>query len=165
MDNIIIDFKYKLFNSEEWIKKIISIDEYFDLSLLDNEEKLDIYSLPMHDNLIEYIDCERQKIYQISVDIIDIAANCKLYFFQTFWNNHKNWLVERIDTNDGSENYHELIISTVLPHETSNNTELDYEIIRFLKKDNDVKCLYHGIVRDNSDGSQSEVLIEPVVCK
>ncbi|MCL2047800.1 MAG: hypothetical protein FWG87_03640 [Defluviitaleaceae bacterium] len=160
MDNISIDFKYKLYNSDKWLKKSITLEEYFDLSLLDKGEQLDVESLPRHDNLINYIDSERQNVYQISVDIIDIAANRKLHFFYTFWNNQKNWLVEVIETNDGCENHHEIIITTVLPREASNNSEPDYEIMRFLKKEDDIKCLYHGIVRDNIDGSQGEVLIE-----
>jgi len=160
LDNIVIDYKYKLFNSDEWLKKNIRVSVYFDLSLLDKEEQLDIYSLPMYDDLVEYLDCDRTKIHQISVNIIDVLSNCKLHYFQTFWNSNKNWLIERIETVDDRVDYYELIISTVLPHEISNNSESDYEIMRFRKEDDDIKCLYHGVVRDNADGSQSEVLIK-----
>jgi len=159
MDNIFIDFKYKFNYSDEWLKKNITLNEYFDLSLLDEGEQLEVFSLPLYDYPIDYIDCERQKILQISVDITDKVKNCKLHLFQTFWNNQENWLIERIDKIDDCEKYHELIISTVLPREISNNSEPDYEIMRFLKKDNDIKCSYHGIIRDNTDGSQSEIRV------
>jgi len=160
MDNIVIDYKYKLFHSDEWLKKSIAVSVYFDLSLLDEEEQLDIHSVPMHNMPYEYLDCDRKEIHQISVGITNVISNCKLHFFQTFWNNGENWLIERTDTVDDQIDYQELIISTVLPLEISNNSEADYEIMRFLKKDCDIKCLYHGVVRDNTDGSQSEVLIE-----
>jgi hypothetical protein len=159
LDNIIIDYKYKLFHAEEWLRKSIAVSVYFDLSSLDEEEQLDIYSVPMYNNLIEYIDCNKKDIHQIYVDIVDVLSNRKLHFFQTFWNNNENWLIERIDSVNERIEYHELIISTVLPREISNNSELDYEIMRFQKKEDDIKCLYHGVVRDNADGSQSEIII------
>ena len=162
-NNIVIDFKYKLNKSDTWLKKDITVEEYFDLDYLDEGEPIVVDSVPLYNDFIDYIkntDCEKQQISKISIDIIDTVTNCKLHFYQTFWNKQENWIVERIDTIDGNEiNYHEFIISTVLPREISNNTELDYEIIRFQKKESDINFLFHSIIRDNADGSQSEILM------
>ena len=163
MDNITIDFKYKPFNSEEWFIKHMTVEEYFDLALLEENEKLTINSIPLHDNFIDYFDCERKTIHQISIDIVDTVNDCKLHFLQSFWNEQKNWLVVCVDTIGDVEEYRELIISTELPVAIDKGAELSYEIMRFSIKERDINCLYHviGFIHNNQGGCQDDILIEP----
>ena len=162
-EHIIIEFKYKTFASDDWNINDIPVKEYFDLSMLDEGEDLKSDSVPMYSNLIDYFDDEHRQIFQISLDIIDTKNNTKLHIFKSFWNDQNNWICERIDIIDGTINYHEIIIESELPTETTRNSEKDYEIMRFLLEEEGVKCLYHGIIHDNEDGSQSEISVEPKI--
>lgn len=159
--HIIIEFKYKILGSEKWYFKNISVDEYFDFSMLDEGEILDVGSIPMHTHLIDYFDDEERKIRQIFISLTDNIKNEKLQFTQILWNNQNNTIVERIDRVDGVISYHEFIIETLLPTEITGNTEKNYEVLRFSPKEDGIDCWYHGFIHDNADGSQSEICIEP----
>lgn len=159
--HITIEFKYKIFGSEEWHIKDISVDEYFDFSMLDEDEILDIDCVPMYTHLIDYFDDKARKIRQIFISLTDKTKNETLQFTQTFWNNQNNSIVERLDSVDGIISYHEFIVETLLPTKITRNAEKDYEVLRFSPKEDGIKCWYHGFIHDNADGSQSEICIKP----
>ena len=72
--------------------------------------------------------------------------------------------MERIDTIDECEQYHEWIISTELPAVLNpENSELTYQVMRIRKKENDIRCVYDviGFIHNNSPGSPSDIVIEP----
>ena len=159
--HIIIEFKYKILDSKEWRVNDITVDEYFDFSVLEEGEMLDIDSVPMCSHLIEYFDDEHRQISEIFVSVTDKRKGEKRQFAQTFWNDQNSSILERIDTVGEVRSYHEFIIETLLPTEITRNPEKDYEIIRFSPEEGGVKCWYHGIIHDNADGSQCELSIEP----
>ena len=156
---IIIELKYKEIDSDEWRIKDITVKEYFDFSMLDEGEELEIDSVPRYNNLIDYFNDKQRQITQIYIDIIDTKRNMKLHFLQLFWNNQNNWICERIDTVNGVIDYQGFIIESLLPIEITNNRKKDYEILRFSLEKEGIKREYHGIIHDNEDGSQSEIII------
>lgn len=160
-DHIVIEFKYKILGSDDWFINDIAVEEYFDFSMLDEGEELESDSVPMFNNLIDYFNDEHQQISQIFISITDKKNNEKIQFSQLFWNGQNCWILERIDTTNGIRNYHEYIIETLLPAEITKNPEKSYEIIRFSPEKEGIKCWYHGIINDNADGSQSEIIIDP----
>jgi len=162
MSNINIEFKYKLQDIEDWQVFPISVEQYFDMSLLSCQE-ISVDSIPLHNNFIDYLDCDRQQVFQICINIIDISTNAKLHFFQTFWNEQRNWLIERIDTINKCDKYHELIISTELPSILNpEKSELSYQVMRFRKKENDIKCVYDviGFIHNNPNGFPNDIIIK-----
>lgn len=156
-EHIAIEFKYKILGSEQWHLREISVDEYFDFSMLDEGEILEVDCIPMYDDLIDYFEDKDRKIRQIFICLTDKIKNKKLQFTKTLWNNQNNTVVERIDSIDGVISYHEFIITTLLPTEVTGNDEKDYEILRFSPKEDSIECWYHGFIHDNADGSQSEI--------
>jgi hypothetical protein len=160
-DHIDIEFKYRMSGVEEWLIKSIAVEEYFDFSELEEDELLEVDSLTIYDDLIEYIEDERRQVSQIIIIITDKIKNKKRQFNQTFWNDQNNYILERIDHAGAVVDYHEFIIETLLPQKTTGNIENDYEIIRFSPGEEGPKCWLHSIIHDNADGSQSEIRIEP----
>lgn len=158
--HINIEFKYKVSGFKEWCVHGISVEEYFDFSMLEEGERLRADSIPLYNQLIEYLFDERRPISQIFISIEDKIKNEKLQFSQTFWNSGQNSILERVDTAAGVRSYQEFIIETLIPTEITGNTEKDYEIIRFSPKEDGVKCWYHGVIHENADGSQRQLYME-----
>lgn len=157
---ITINFHYLCTDSKSWEKFPLTIDEYFNLEELEPNDIVDVDSIPIHNDLLDYLPITtKAKIRKIKVELLDNMNQKKITFNQTFWNNQINWNLERKDFDRDSVIYHETIISIVIPSEIASNTQNTYEILRFTHDGNGTDCIYHGYISDNIDGSQDEILI------
>lgn len=161
-DNINVIFKYLCRDSTQWVNYCIAPYEYFDMKQLDYGESLEIDSIPLYNDLIDYLpETIRKQIFKINIELSSNCVKKTIAFFQVFWNNQNNFSLDRKDFEKNKLVYHEKIISTIIPPEITISKNNVYEILRFVYAKDNVDLVYHGIINDNSDGSQSEILISP----
>ncbi len=157
---ITVNYQYLGTDSKSWEQFPLTADEYFNLEELESKDILEVDSIPIHNDLLEYLPVTiKAKIQKIKVDLINNTAQKKITFNQTYWNNQVNCYLERKDFEKDFLIYHETIISIVVPSEIAKSTQNKYEILRFIHGKNETDCIYHGYISDNIDGSQDEILI------
>ncbi len=155
-----IDFCYLSKGCSEWVKLSIRPDEYFDIAQLEKNELLDIDSIPIYDNLLDYLpESIRNEIINISLIISNSSSQSKLWFSQYLWNNQENYNLDRKEYKKDNLVYHEIIISTIVPSSIAIYHDNVYEILRFVYSINSVDSSYHAFIIDKPDGSQEEILI------
>jgi len=144
-----IAISYKLVHDNNWITITLSPDDYF---LPDQEDDISIDSIPAYDHAIDYlVNISYLEIKSTLINLSDNESNQSITITETFWNTFKNRIIERIDSGL-SVTYNEIIVQSII-NDHPNVTE----VIRFVREDNG--CLtpvYHGLITDNADGSQSE---------
>lgn len=139
-----IKIEYILKGQNEFIRREISNEEYFDLG--ENEE-IEVNSIPKFSQPYLYLN---KSIKEILLVILSIEIkNEKRIFKQAIWNNGNNILTERIDI--GRENYKEIILSIKI--DESNNL---YETIRIFVGENFTVPTYHSLIYTDKNGVDIE---------
>ena len=146
-NNFSIEIQYKILDEISWKKIILSPDLYFDL---DDDEEIEVDSVPKYLSPLNYIEGQIQNVQNIKILINDFKNKASRTLFYTYWNNQRSFIAERIDyINDVKST--EIVISADI-QENSRVTD----ILRAIRKDGVLVPIYHGIIKDNPDGSQEE---------
>jgi len=162
--NIEIVISYKIQN-DDWQSIKIEPRDYFDGNNygVDEEEfEIDIDSLPLFDNAIDYIildDKGKKNISYTKLSVTDIDSKEKKTIKESYWNNQKNICAERVDFNsDGSVDYHEIIITSLVQDDPD---EAVLEIMRFPKKDDLFTPAFHSFITEDQKWMIFESVILP----
>jgi hypothetical protein len=148
--NVKIEIYYQLIDSRDWIFLELTPDEYFDL---EPDEKVELDCLPRYNHAIEYLDVENEQVIATKIILIDEILQAKRSIVERYWNHGRNRAIERTDI--GEYPYWEMILEV----QVSANPPL-WEIIRLAREDGVITPLYHGFIKDNNDGSQTETQIK-----
>jgi hypothetical protein len=131
----IIKFEYLRINGKESVTFELSPEAYFDL---DPGEDVEINSVPLYLQPFQYVDVDVSELVFVKLHI-EIGSEKKI-FNQTFWNQGKNFLTERIDF--GKEPYRELILTVKIDEKTDT-----YEVLRlFFSKEDIIIPTYHSLI-------------------
>ncbi|EGO63792.1 hypothetical protein [Acetonema longum] len=150
MIDIIIQFQEE--GDLDWKAIELTPEDYFDLNYLDQNEILEIDSIPVYNHAIDYLKNLQKCVNKvISTKITIQEADKQISITEYYWNNQQNSIVERIDY-IRSEKVLELIITSV----KVKNDPVVWEIIRFVRIDGILVPQLHSFITDNPDGSQSE---------
>jgi hypothetical protein len=134
-NNLSVQLKYKLRDEGSWREKDISLAEYFDL---EEDKKSAMDSVPMYMHAVEYLDKSSADIEFTIVTIADGNTSKLVEIRETFWNEGKNRIVERIDLIKNELVYNEVIVQV----EYSSS---EFETIRFEREGRINKLTYHSI--------------------
>lgn len=143
---VAIEIQYKLEGSEKWEVINLSPEEYFEL---EEGEEPDIDCTPRHNNIIDYIESNVNKVVNIKTVITNTETKTERRFIDTYWNNQKNFIIERIDSSNGFDDV-EIIIETKI-----NENPNVYQIIRIVRKDGILIPVLHDFVTENADGTET----------
>lgn len=148
--SIDVEIKYRYDGSEKWNCKKLTEAEYFDMKYLDENEKPDVDSIPLHFyNNADYLK-DSENIKQIVTTITDKRAK-KIVTYSVF---PDVTIGERyISRTTGVE--HEIIVDKTL----ENNSEWKvYEILRFSRNSNGAfDLVFRTKGKEFPDGSQKEI--------
>lgn len=140
----IIKFEYLKINEKESVRFELSPKTYFDL---DPGEEVAIDSVPQYLQPFQYVDVDASELVFVKLHL-EIGSEKKI-FNQTFWNQGKNFLTERIDF--GKESYRELILTVKIDEKTDTS-----EVLRlFFSKEDIIIPTYHSLIL--SDGHEGEI--------
>jgi hypothetical protein len=93
--------KRRFKNSCSWKEYQFTPEEFFDLEILDEDEKLDIESIPLYLEPIDYLyDLEEQPFEPKDIEEIKIVLceKCKTKIHSVkYWNEGKNCLIDHLD--------------------------------------------------------------------
>jgi hypothetical protein len=137
-------FRYIVKSKLDWQSLDITLDQYFEL---DKGEKITLNSSVRYCHLHEYLEHSLEELLFIHV-VVEIGLN-KREFKQTFWNEGNNFSIERVDS--GEKEYQEIIISSLV-----NKEQREFEVIRLVSANSRLYPSYHGFIKENQDGSESE---------
>ena len=137
-----ITFKYQIKGEKHWRVLNLKPEEYFD-----QDDKYDLNSSPKHSNFHEYLTYSKVEI--LFIHIIIETEYGRRDFKQSFWNDGNNFIIERIDSVD--RDYREIIISSLI-----DNEKKEWETLRIVSNNHRLFPAYHGVIRDELDGTQSE---------
>lgn len=120
-------------------------DAYFD----EDDAPFSWDSVPRYNHAVDYLDNPSASL-QATKLVIEVAEVHKVLITETFWNNGRNRLIERIDEDNGVCE-REVIIKLL----QSDDPET-WEIIRCHQTNGFFNINYHGLIATNSDGTESE---------
>lgn len=139
-----IKIEFLLKGENEFTRRDISYEDYFDL---EENEKIEINSIPRFSQPYLYLNVNIEKILLVIIEI-EINNDRKI-FKQTIWNNGDNILTERIDI--GSNNYKEIILSVKIKEATGL-----YETIRLFVGNKITVPIYHSLIHLDENGRDIE---------
>lgn len=149
--NISIKLEYMLLDSNIWASVTLLPEEYFDL---DPDEEITLDCVPKYNHAIDYLDCD--KVCNTRLEISDLSTKATRGITETFWNDGKNRIIERIDKGSGLD-YNEMILEI-----TVSESPLTWEIVRLHRQDGLLIPNYHGYITKNADGSETEIKVSLV---
>jgi Fe-S cluster assembly iron-binding protein IscA len=137
-------------------------DEYFDEEYLDEDEEISWDSVPMYNHAVDYLDnleIDLNAIVSTKLVVIDSKLKVSSTINESFWNEAKNVLIERIDRLiDDSQTllYRSLIISIQIQ-----KNPLISEILRLEEERGIFNIRSHVFLEENKDKSEDERKIYP----
>jgi hypothetical protein len=153
MSQVHISIEYKLVNSSQWHLVKLLPEDYFDL---DVDEEIEWDCVPEYDHAIDYLDIDKTSISCTKISIIDSKAEVTKTITETFWNQGKNRIIERIDKGQ-KVSYWLMIININL----QDNPPIS-EILRFERDEENLpKICSHVLIRENENGCEEEKEIYP----
>lgn len=153
-----ISIFYQIQNENTWYEVSIKPQDYYDTNYYDEDEEIDIDSLPLYDHAISYISLENKSIIKnTKLYIIDETTNEQIIIKEAYWNFQKNSMVERIDldTNENISN-HEIIITTLVQEDIEKKV---WEIMRFSKVKEMFNPVFHSFITEDEEKLISEEII------
>lgn len=153
-----ISIFYQIQNENTWYEVSIKPQDYYDTNYCDEDEEIDIDSLPLYDHAISYISLENKSIIKnTKLYIIDETTNEQIIIKEAYWNFQKNSMVERIDldTNENISN-HEIIITTLVQEDIEKKV---WEIMRFSKVKEMFNPVFHSFITEDEEKLISEEII------
>ena len=123
---------------------------YFDL---DDDLSPDIDSVPKYLNMLDYLE-EKDHVTYIAVVITNKSNGKKLHIETNFYNGQQSTLSIRTEYHYDLITYKEIIMDVALPPEEDNVAV--HDVCRFLLKNCCYDCIYHGIIKRWSDGTETE---------
>lgn len=145
---------YRMNNSSQWQTVEFSPEEYFDISL---DENIEWNSVPEYNHAIEYLNIDTKLVVNTRIRINDSNFGDMTTITTTFWNQGKNFVLERTDKETKVSSYYCLLITNILLQEDPSISE----IMRFKKIDGVLEIEFHSFIQDNEDGSQTEKIVFP----
>lgn len=149
MTNVSIKIQYKLRGSSDWCEIQLDPENYFDLC---PDEEIEWDCIPIFNDTRDYLEGNKNLLQYVKTIIVDHKANVRKCFVETYWNNGENSIIEKDIS--GSVSLRETIINVKL-----RESNFTWELIRFHKEDNIPILSYHGLFKDNEDGSEEELII------
>src|SRR5262249_49510069 len=125
-------------------------DEFFEL---EPGERATMDSVPRQNHGIDYLEFAPQTIRMTRITIIDDVQKSVRVICETFWNNGQNRVIERTDR--GVSEYWEMILKIRI-----NEAPPTWEILRLGRQDGTLSPLYHGLIQQNSNGSETETKVD-----
>ncbi|MCE5199170.1 MAG: hypothetical protein ABFD54_16235 [Armatimonadota bacterium] len=143
---ITVKIEYMPVGDTDW--KIIDISP--EIYFIEDEKPFNVESIPQYDHAIDYLcDSSKLNIRITRIRIQDDIGN-SIEITETFWDKQRNRVIERVDS--GCSPYQEIILDLRVPDH--------HEIMRLVREDGYLTPVYHGIIVDNPDGSNTERKIE-----
>jgi hypothetical protein len=130
-----IRIMYKLKSNDNWITLKFTPEQYFDTNMEPVEEEYEVDSIPRFLDIRDYLKEPDENIININVFLKDIEKNAEISFYCSYWNNGKNFLVEKKDKTS-SKLYHLIIIDLEIDQYT-------YEILKFLVENGTMRPIGH----------------------
>ena len=93
-------------------------------------------------------------LFRSQLEIIETNPQVKKVIHETFWNEGRNRVIERIDSGVGVE-YWEMIVEIRL-----SEAPTVWEILRCGREEERLIPNYHGFIQRNDDGSETETKID-----
>lgn len=152
--DLVITITYQRIASPTWQSVNLSPAQYFDL---EGEESLSWDCVPIFNHAIDYLDIDASEIRCTKISIEDIPQRTNRTIIETFWNHGKNRLIERNDIGETFKDW-ELILESII-----NESPLTWEILRLDRSGEVLVPNYHGFIRRNNDGSETEVRFDSSV--
>lgn len=150
-----IKITYRLKNNTEWIILHPTPEQYFD-SDPEEEEKgeYDVESVPRFLDVRDYLEEQDESlqdsdITNVNIFLKDFEKDAEISFYQTYWNNGGNMLIERRDSTP-LESYHEIIIQLTIDR-------CICETLRFVEENGIMRPTMHSHILNNADGTQSDL--------
>jgi hypothetical protein len=150
VSNVKITLEYKLIHGGAWKSFTLTPAEFFEL---ESGEYARIDSVPRHNHGTDYLGLAPQAIRMTRITIVDDAQKSNRVICETFWNSGQNRVIERTDR--GVSEYWEMILKTRI-----SEAPPTWEILRLGRQDGTLIPLYHGFIRENRDGSETETKME-----
>jgi hypothetical protein len=154
--NLAIEIQYKIHNSPDWHSLDLTPEQYFDL---EDNEPIEIDCIPRYNHAIDYLKdlnlWQKKTIIVTRINLIDFSKKEQRQITERFWNQGKNRIIERIDLDLGTfhTKYNEILIETQIKENPS-----QWQIMRLNRQDGIISPIFHGLIEENSDGSESENL-------
>ncbi len=153
-DHITIQISYYLHGNPEVHIITLAPEEYFDLKYLDPDEQLEVESVALYWNTIDYVDESVKKTVNCTkLDIYDENLDFRMTLIDSYWNNQNSLIRKRIDYSHGEEIYNLMIISIARYDDPSL-----VEIIRSEKQDGIFRVTEHTLTRVCDDRSDESLL-------
>lgn len=152
MKKIKIKLAYLRGQNDGWKTVEMTPEQYFDLS---DGEPVDIDCVPQHSELLDYIP-DNHTVSKISLRIKNVRKRTELRVNISLWNHQRCRLVNRQEFRKKKMIHNEFIYESSLNLPNSCNHSAIYDICRFTVEGDLMDCVYHGIITDNDDGSESE---------
>jgi hypothetical protein len=146
-ESIQITIEYKKVGDTEWTVRHLTPDEYFEVS--PDGDPITVDSVPRHDHGIDYLGLEPRDVHAVRLIISGLSTGSGRTIAETFWNKGRCRAIERVDT--GSEPYWELMVESRI-----SDAPPSWDILRVVRREGVLEPVYHGIIRENDDGSQEE---------
>lgn len=158
---IAVSVSYRLSGSSSWRTVDVPHSDYFDLSCLDELESLEVDSVPLHDDVLDYVaEIDEEAVTRVEAARITIQAidtGVVLKFSTTFWNGQRNRITERVHSQQVDD--YELVIVT-----TVSETPPTTEILRIIRRNGILVPVLHSHIIDNPDGSETEQMVDVGWC-
>ncbi len=149
-----VQIQYHLVGISELCIMELQPEEYFDLKYQDDDEELSLDSIPIYNHAIEYLGFENHIVLRTKTLLEDDKSHDFIETNEIFWNDGENRIIENISSIKSIRD--QLFMVSI----QDKKTPLKTEIIRFLNGDM-LELEYHGIITNEIDGSQSEIIIYP----
>ncbi|MCL1792196.1 MAG: hypothetical protein FWG40_12810 [Peptococcaceae bacterium] len=158
--SVIVEILYRYRNDNIWREAGINSEDYFDKNYLDKGEVVEVDSIPLFAHAIEYIEKTHMgEISNTRVSITNSDSHEKIEINETYWNDQRNSIVERIDTNsEGRIDNNEIILTSLV---NDSGTEEIWEVIRFRKENSVFSPVLHTFTTEDENGLISDRKIIP----
>lgn len=146
MSKISITLEYNLIGNSQWVSIKLRPEEYFDL---EPGEEVELDCVPKFSNTVDYLDFDSTQLQGTKLTLFDQETGSSRIFTETFWNEGKNRVIERVDKGQNEE-YWELILDLQLKESPPTS-----EILRLDKRNGVLSPNLHVFIRRNKNGSET----------
>ena len=155
MSNISIRLHFSRNNSDKEETMILNANDYFD----EDDSEFEVDSVPRFNHAIEYIP-DNKNVTKVTVEITDDLCRRKKKIETFYWANQDIEVIFLSEYKDDSLDYSEVIHQVRLPKLPNQDNDF-YSLGRFLvdKDNNDVKCLYYGLIEDKKTTEEEYRLV------
>lgn len=143
-----VDFRYRTYDSAQWVTLPITAEEYFDTSDRRDKERLDLYFVEQYLDVRRFLSEPYDSIRGITIRLNDPELGYDRRLEYAYWNHGKCVLIRRESTVP-NEKKEEIVVQIVIPEPHISTT------VKFQPKDDGVLIDEYVV---NIDGEMHEHL-------